>query len=134
MPTPEELARKNIDDLLTLAGWQVQDRAQLNLGATRGVAVREFPLKTGYADYLLLVDRKALGAVEAKAEGTTLSGVEPQAEKYGAGLPDLPPAWRRPLPFLYESTGTETFFTNGLDTEPRSRRTFAFHRPETLAE
>jgi len=134
MPTPEELARKNIDDLLTLAGWQVQDRAQLNLGATRGVAVREFPLKTGYADYLLLVDRKAIGAVEAKAEGMPLSGVEAQSEKYSTGLPDLPPAWRRPLPFLYESTGTETFFTNGLDPDPRSRRAFAFHRPETLAE
>ena len=101
MPTPEELARKNINHLLTLAGWQVQDRAQLNLGATRGVAVREFPLKTGYADYLLLVDRKAIGAVEAKAEGMPLSGVEAQSENYSTGLPALPPAWRRPLPFLY---------------------------------
>jgi type I restriction enzyme R subunit len=39
----------------------------------------------------------------------------------------------RPLPFLYESTGVETQFTNGLDPEPRSRGLFAFHRPETLA-
>jgi type I restriction enzyme R subunit len=131
---PEERARQKIDDLLTGAGWAVQDRAEMNLGAARGVAVREFPLQTGYADYLLVVARKAIGAVEAKPEGMPLSGVEAQAEKYSVGLPDIPPAWRRPLPFLYESTGIETFFTNGLDPDPRGRQVFAFHRPETLAE
>jgi type I restriction enzyme R subunit len=134
MTAPEQRARGTIDALLTDAGWQVQDRAALNLSAGRGVVVREFALKTGFADYLLFVDRKAIGAVEAKPEGMPLSGIEPQSEKYGAGLPDVPPAWRRPLPFLYESTGVETYFTNGLDPEARSRRVFAFHRPETLAE
>src|SRR5206468_31608 len=79
-------------------------------------------------------DRRAIGAVEAKAVGMPLSGIESQSEKYGAGLPAVPPAWRKPLPFLYESTAVETYFTNGLEPEARSRRTFAFHRPETLAE
>ena len=134
MTTPEQHARQKIDELLDAAGWKLQSRDELNLAAGRGVAVREFPLKTGYADYLLFVDRKAIGAVEAKPEGVPLSGIEPQSEKYSVGLPDVPPAWRKPLPFLYESTGVETFFTNGLDPEPRSRRVFAFHRPETLAE
>jgi type I restriction enzyme R subunit len=119
MSTPEQRARQTIDGLLTAAGWQVQDRAALDLGASRGVAVREFPLITGFADYLLFVDRKAIGAVEAKAEGVPLSGIEPQSEKYGAGLPDIPPAWRKPLPFLYESTGVETYFTNGLEPDPQ---------------
>ena len=134
MPLPEQVARATIDQLLIEAGWIIQDREQINLRAGRGVAVREFPLKTGYADYLLFVDRKAIGAVEAKAEGVTLSGVGAQSEKYSTGLPDIPAAWRKPLPFLYESTGVETFFTNGLDPEPRSRRVFAFHRPETLLD
>jgi len=134
MPSPEQLARQNIDDLLDKCGWIVQSRTAMNLGAGRGVAVREFPLKTGYADYLLFVDRRAIGAIEAKAEGATLTGVEAQAEKYSVGLPAVPPAWHTPLPFLYESTGVETFFTNGLDPDPRSRRTFAYHRPETLAQ
>lgn len=134
MTTPEQRARQTIDRLLGDAGWQVQDRRDLNLAAARGVAVREFPLKTGFADYLLFVDRKAIGAVEAKAEGVPLAGIEPQSERYSAGLPDVPPAWRKPLAFLYESTGVETYFTSGLDPEPRSRRVFAFHRPETLAE
>ncbi len=80
------------------------------------MAVRNFSMKTGFgfADYLLYVDRKAIGAVEAKAEGT-LTGVEAQSAKYGAGLPDNLPAFARPLPFLFESNGKVTYFTNGLD-------------------
>ena len=69
----------------------------------------------------------------AKPEGHTLTGVEAQSGKYGAGLPGNLPAYRRPLPFLYESTGVETRFTNGLDPDPRSRAVFAFHAPQTLA-
>jgi len=130
---PEQAARQTIDAMLADAGWVVQSYNDLNLGVGHGVAIREYPLKTGFADYLLIVDRKAIGAVEAKPTGVTLSGVESQSAKYGAGLPDIPPAWRKPLPFLYESTGVETYVTNGLDPEPRSRRVFSFHRPETLA-
>ena len=134
--TPEEQARVNIDRKLAQAGWAVQNHASINLYASLGVAVREFPLKTGHgtADYLLYVDQKAVGVVEAKAEGSTLTGVEPQSGKYSTGLPDSLPAPRRPLPFLYESTGVETQFTNGLDPEPRSRLVFSFHTPELLAE
>ena len=134
MPTPEELARENIDRQLTACGWTVQSRAEMNLYAARGVAVREFPLETGEADYLLFVDRKAVGVVEAKHEGTTLSGVADQAAKYSVGLPANIPHVTLPLPFLYESTGVETFFRDERDPEPRSRRVFTFHRPETLAE
>ncbi len=118
MPTPEGRARQNIDQLLTAAGWSVQNRDDMNLGASRGVAVREFPLKTGFADYLLFVDRKAIGAVEAMAEGSTLAGVEAQSEKYSVGLPEVPPAWRKPLPFLYESTGVGVV---GEDTRRQGR-------------
>ena len=134
MPTPEEQAREKIDHLLDAAGWRVQDRNQLNLGAALGVAVREFPLQTGFADYLLFVDRQAAGVVEAKPEGTTLSGVAEQSAAYLTGLPSNIPHVQLPLPFAYESTGVETFFRDERDPEPRSRRVFAFHRPETLAE
>jgi type I restriction enzyme R subunit len=75
MPTPEEEARQRRDQLLDAAGWQVQDRNELNLGATLGVAVREFPLTTGFADYLLFVKRRPIGVVEAKTVGTPLSAV-----------------------------------------------------------
>lgn len=134
--TPEAAARQLIDRALEAAGWVVQDRAAVNLRAARGVAIREFPLKSGhgFADYLLYVDGKAAGAIEAKPEGTPLIGVEPQSDKYARGLPDHLPAVHRPLPFVYESSGTETRFTNGLDPHPRSRRIFHVHAPEELAE
>lgn len=73
---PEEKARQKIDQLLTDAGWVIQDHKELDLGSSLGVAVREFPVETGYADYMLFVDRKAVGVIEAKPEGTTLSRVE----------------------------------------------------------
>ena len=132
--TPEAKARVNIDKMLRSAGWVVQDRGEIDLYAARGVAVREFLLKGNHeADYLLFVDRQAVGALEAKKEGDTLTGVEPQSAKYAEGLPDHVPAPIRPLPFLYESTGIETRFTNGLDPIARSREVFYVHRPETLA-
>jgi type I restriction enzyme R subunit len=133
--TPEQKARREIDADLAAAGWLVQDRDELDLTAGRGIAIREFVMKSGFgfADYLLYVDRKAVGAIEAKPEGT-LTGVEAQSAKYAAGLPDTLPAHKRPLPFLFESNGTVTYFTNGLDPIPRSRRVFNFPRPETLAE
>ncbi|MHB9082098.1 MAG: type I restriction endonuclease subunit R, partial [Pirellulaceae bacterium] len=133
--TPEQKARRAIDAMLTASGWVVQDRDDLDLTAGRGIAVREFPMKSGFgfSDYLFYLDRKALGAVEAKAEGT-LTGVEAQSAKYAAGLPDNLPAHHRPLPFLFESNGSVTCFTNGLDPKPRSRKVFSFPRPETLAE
>jgi type I restriction enzyme R subunit len=130
--TPEEKARQEIDQLLLAAGWHIQDYSDLNLGASIGIAVREFPLTTGFADYLLFIDREAVGAIEAKPEGTTLSGVEEQTWGYLSGLPEEIPHIHNPLPFGYESTGTETFFVDLRDPEPRSRRIFAFHKPETL--
>ncbi|MDE3017732.1 MAG: DEAD/DEAH box helicase family protein, partial [Nitrospirota bacterium] len=134
MPTPEDKARETIDAALEEAGWKVQDTRDANLGAGRGVALRNFPLGSfGFADYLLYVDGKAAGVIEAKREGATLTGVEVQASKYSKGLPKELPAYTHPLPFLYQSTGIETRFTNGLDPEPRSRAVFGFHRPETLA-
>jgi type I restriction enzyme R subunit len=134
-PTPEDKAREQIDKMLVQAGWHVCDFKDANLHAALGVVIRNYPLNKGhgFADYLFYVDGKAAGVIEAKKEGTTLTGVEIQSDKYTHGFPDIFPAWYRPLPFCYESTGVETRFTNGLDPDPRSRNVFAFHRPETLA-
>ena len=136
MPTPEDKAREKIDLALEKAGWKVQDAKHANLAAGQGIALCNVSLATGYgfADYLLYVEGKAAGVIEAKKEGTTLTGVEGQSAKYSEGLPAQLPAFLRPLPFLYESTGVETQFTNGLDPQPRSRGVFSFHTPATLAE
>ncbi len=132
--TPEQRARQQIDAQLVACGWVVQDYKQFNPSAGRGIALREAPLKSGTCDYLLLVDRKAVGIAEAKKEGTLLSGVAEQSAHYAANLPDfIQSIAPGSLPFLYESTGVETFFRDERDPEPRSRRVFSFHRPETLA-
>ena len=133
--TPEEQARENIDQQLEACGWQVQDRDEADITANLGVAIREIPLRgDDEADYLLYASGKAIGVVEAKPEGTTLTGVEIQSAKYTLGLPDNLPAYHRPLPFAYESTGKEIRFTNSLDPDARSREVFTFHRPETLID
>ena len=136
MSKPEQAARETIDRLLAAAGWLVCDVHEADIHAAPGVAIREFVLDAGYgfADDLLYVDGEAAGVIEAKKQGATLTGVEIQSARYAQGLPVSLPAWRRPLPFVYESTGAETHFSNRLDPEPRARSVFAFHQPATLAE
>jgi type I restriction enzyme R subunit len=130
--TPEQKSRQQIDRQLEQAGWAVQSYRDMNISASVGVAIREFPLKSGFADYLLYADGKAIGVVEAKPEGHTLTGVETQSSKYKDGLPKNLPHYHLPLPFAYESTGTVTQFTNALEPDARSRPVFTFHRPEEL--
>ena len=130
---PEQKARQEIDRQLDAAGWTLQDFDEINPSAAQGVAVREFPLLTGHADYLLYLDGKVTGAIEAKPEGHPLIGVEVQSLKYMNGLPDNVPSYGKPLPFAYESTGTETRFTNSREPDFRSREVFTFHRPVELA-
>jgi type I restriction enzyme R subunit len=137
--TAEQRARVLIDRQLTDAGWSVQDRSELNLFASEGVAVREVIMAPGHGrvDYLLYVNQCAVGAIEAKPEGTTLSGVEWQSAMYAEGLPPevrlkaLTTDGR--LPFIFEASGSETHFTNGFDPAPRARQIFNVPRPETLA-
>ena len=132
---PEDKARDTIDEMLRAAGWAVQDPGAYDPGVSeRGIAIREYPFDSGPADYLLVVDREAVGVIEAKAEGTPLGGVAEQSEKYATGDPKHIPPAREPLPFVYESTGTETKFRDLRDPAPRAREVFRFHQPETLAE
>ncbi|MFP4027128.1 MAG: type I restriction-modification enzyme R subunit C-terminal domain-containing protein [Candidatus Brocadiia bacterium] len=131
---PEDQARDHIDRMLKEAGWAVQDHERYDPGVPeRGIAVREFPFEDGFADYLLVVDRQAVGIIEAKSEGTTLTGVAEQSERYATSEPKQIPFVNRPLPFAYESTGVETQFRDLRDPEPRAREIFHFHQPQTLA-
>ena len=131
--TPEQVARDRIDDRLRAAGWHVQDKNLLDFNAGLGIAVREYPTDVGPADYVLFVDKQAVGVVEAKPDswGAKLTTVEEQSDGYAnATLKWVSNA--EPLPFLYESTGEITRFTNGRDPSPRSREVFNFHQPETF--
>jgi type I restriction enzyme, R subunit len=136
----EARARLLIDQQLGKAGWSVQDKKVMNLFAARGVAIREVTLKPGHgrADYVLYVDQSAVGVIEAKPEGTPLSGVEWQSATYADGLPaDVRLAALTKdgrLPFVFEASGTETHLTNGFDPDPRARRVFHFPKPTTLGD
>lgn len=132
--TPEAKARQTIDAKLISAGWVVQDMKQLNLGAARGVAVREYPTDSGPADYVLFVDREPRGVIEAKKDtaGENLTAAEAQTERYA----NATLKWRKDgqaLRFLFEATGQIIRFTDGADPAPRSREIFHFFKPETLA-
>src|SRR5450756_246354 len=136
--TPEQRARVLIDAQLTAAGWCVCDSAALDLIHHPHAAVREVRMKRGHGqvDYLLYVDRRIVGVIEAKPEGAPLSGVEWQSAMYADGLTKaqrLQAITREDrLPFVFEASGSETHFTNGFDPEPRARRVFALPQPETL--
>ena len=131
--TPERRARQTIDSMLEAAGWHVQSHAGHNTTASLGVAVREYPLKADQrADYLLFVSDVAVGVIEAKPEGTTLSGALEQAQRYRASLPNDLPHFPR-FPFAYASTGIETYFRDIRDPNSRSRPVFTFHTPDTLS-
>ncbi|MDY0091766.1 MAG: DEAD/DEAH box helicase family protein [Candidatus Vecturithrix sp.] len=134
LKAPEEQARENIDRQLTEAGWLIQDRKAMNLSAGTGVAVREMNVSTGFSDYLLYLNRKPVGVIEAKKEGTTLSGVTLQSDRYIEGIRKRFPSLTHDPRFTYESTGVETFFRDLADPFPRQRRVFCFHQPQTLQD
>lgn len=136
---PEEQARVLIDAQLVAAGWVVQDREAIDLVNHVGVAVREVIMEkwAGRADYVLYLNRKMVGVIEAKPQGTTLMAVQWQSHRYSKGLTETQSKSAvlidGELPFIYEASGSETNFTNVYDPEPRARRIFNFQKPETLA-
>lgn len=75
---PEQIARDNIDKQLLACGWIIQDKKKFNLAAGLGIAIREYQTDIGPADYVLFVDKKAVGIIEAKPEeeGIRLTTVE----------------------------------------------------------
>jgi len=133
--TPEAKARERIDKMLEEAGWVLQDMKEFNRSAALGVAVREFPTKTGPVDYLLFINGTPVGVIEAKAEdkGVSLTTVAEQSKRYAESglkyMSDVPN-----IRFAYESTGVLTYFCDYHDLKARSREMFSFHCPETLME
>ena len=87
--------------LSEVAGRLIFDNDKANIYAARGIAIREFPLKPGYgfADYLLYIDGKAAGVIQAKKAGTTLRRGGNPSKKYNEGLQQALPSWAHPLPF-----------------------------------
>lgn len=131
---PEQIARDQIDKQLSACGWIIQNVKKINLYAGVGVAVREYLTDVGPADYVLFVEGKPCGVIEAKREeeGHKINVHEGQTEGYAAAK--LKHLNNEPLPFIYISTGEITRFTDFTDPKPRAREIFSFHRPETLRD
>lgn len=131
---PEQIARDLIDQQLIACGWVIQHKSSINLAAATGVAVREYQTDIGPADYVLFVDKKPVGIIEAKRaeEAVHLTVHEDQTAGYATAK--LKYLNNEPLFFGYESTGEVTRFTDYRDRKPRSRPVFSFHRPGTFAE
>ena len=131
---PEEKARLTIDKKLIESGWVIQDVKSLNLSASLGVAVREFPTSTGPVDYALFIEGVPVGVIEAKKtdEGENITAVEGQSSRYANSTFKWIKGIYR-IRFAYEATDKLTRFTDYNDIKYRSRTVFSFHRPETLA-
>lgn len=133
--TTEQIARDKIDEMLRQAGWSVQSKDDAGVYASQGVAIREYYTDAGYADYVLFVDARPVGIIEAKREdeGYRLLAVEEQSYGYATAKLKYYKD-QEPLPLVYESTGTITRFTDYRDPKPRGRNVFSFHKPETISE
>jgi type I restriction enzyme R subunit len=131
---PEQIARDRIDAALLQCGWIIQDKSTINLSAGLGVAVREYQTNVVHADYVLFVNKKPIGIIEAKREeeGHRLSVHEEQTEGYATAK--LKYVENQQILFGYESTGDLIHFTDYRDPKPRARNVFTFHRPETFLE
>src|SRR5688500_2377900 len=127
---PEQLARDVIDAALKESGWIIQNNKQINLSAGLGIAIREYQTDVGPADYILFVNGKPVGLIEAKREeeGVRLTMHEDQSTEYATAK--LKYIKNEALPFVYESTGEVTRFTDSRDPKPRSRRVFTCHGPQ----
>lgn len=130
---PEEKSRLTIDKKLIESGWVIQDVKSLNLSASLGVAVREFPTSTGPVDYALFIEGVPVGVIEAKKtdEGENITAVEGQSSRYANSTFKWIKSIYR-IRFAYEATDKLTRFTDYNDVKYRSRTVFSFHRPETL--
>lgn len=133
--SPEEKARLEIDKQLNTCGYVLQDMSELNPAASKGVIVREYPTDTGEVDYLIFINRKPVGVIEAKEinKGVELvTKVEKQTNRYANSK--FKYIENVDIRFVYESTGEITRFTDYHDIDYCSREIFTFHSPDELEE
>ena len=132
---PEEKARKKIDMLLKKAGWSIVPRDQYSPGVS-AVAIEEGILKGNLeADYLLFLEGKAIGVLEAKKESVSLDDiVANQAENYTHKLLPMYQYWENPLPLIYLSNGKELLFKNAKIPGSTYQKLDAMHTPKEMVK
>lgn len=134
--TPEQIAREKIDRMMAEAGWAVVDRDHYSPEIS-AVAVEEGIMEGNHeADYLLFINGKAFGVLEAKREevDVTSSVVCEQAEFYTKSVPSWCPAWYEPLPLAYVSNGKDLYFRDLRDPEGTYQPLKSIHTPKQITK
>lgn len=132
--TPEQIAREKIDRMFAEAGWAVVDRDHYSPEIS-AVAVEEGLMKGNLeADYLLFINGKAVGVLEAKREevDVTADMVAEQAEHYAKSVPNWCQAWQNPLPLAYVSNGRELYFRDLRDPDGYYESIKKIHSPKEI--
>ena len=111
---PEEKARVIIDRMFEEAGWKVVDRDKYAPNMT-AVAIKEgLMVGNREADYLLFLNGKAVGVLEAKRIETDINSdiVQEQARLYTRSCPKWCQAWfpNIPLPLAYVANSRDLMF------------------------
>jgi type I site-specific restriction endonuclease len=128
-------ARVLIDQQFVRAGWLVRSARTSTFSPGRASPSKTVHMKTDHnrVDYLVYVNKKVVGVIEAKPMGTPLAGAHWQSAVYANGLPSevrlAAETKDGRLPFVFEASGTKTYFTKGIDPEPRARKVFNFQKP-----
>ena len=133
--SPEEKARLIIDKKLKEAGYAVQDVKEFNPKAALGVVVRGWQTDSGSADYMIFIDKRPVGVIEAKAhdKGESLTTVAEQTRRYAES--ELKYVKRDvDIRFAYEATDILVHFCDYHDKQYKTRQIFSFHQPKQLKE
>lgn len=128
--------KKRIDTALKALGWVISPYlVGTSTTAYTNHAVEEYTTSNGPADYALFVNGKLLGILEAKKYGIGAQNVLEQAKRYAKGLLPTIGKWGEyAVPFLFSSSGEQTYFLDVRITTNVSRSLQNFYSPHALLE
>ena len=133
---PEEKARVIIDRMFEEAGWKVVDRDKYAPNMT-AVAIREgLMVGNREADYLLFLNGKAVGVLEAKRIETDINSdiVQEQARLYARSCPKWCQAWfpNIPLPLAYVANSRDLMFYDTRKSNSEFEYCKKIHTPKEV--
>lgn len=133
---PEEKARVIIDRMFEEAGWKVVDRDKYVPNMT-AVAIREgLMVGNREADYLLFLNGKAVGVLEAKRIETDINSdiVQEQARLYTRSCPKWCQAWfpNIPLPLAYVANSRDLMFYDTRKSNSEFEYCKKIHSPKEV--
>ena len=133
---PEEKARVIIDRMFEEAGWKVVDRDKYAPNMT-AVAIKEgLMVGNREADYLLFLNGKAVGVLEAKRIETDINSdiVQEQARLYTRSCPKWCQAWfpNIPLPLAYVANSRDLMFYDTRKSDSEFEYCKKIHTPKEV--